>query len=90
MGQDSPNLQLVVMKAAEDGDGYILRFREIAGKTGQAELAVPTLRLSEAYSCNGVEVNKEKLPTTTTTLKFPYKPNSFITLRLKAAGALQK
>ena len=90
MRQESPNLQLVVMKAAEDGDGYILRFRETAGKSGQAELAVSTLRFNEVYLCNGVEVNKEKLQPTATAVKFSYKANSFVTLRLKAEGALRK
>jgi len=90
MRQESTNLQLVVMKAAEDGDGYIFRFRETAGKSGQAEVSLPTLRVNEAYLCNGVEVNKEQLQSTATTVKFPYKANAYITLRLKADGALRK
>ena len=90
MRLDSTNLQLVVMKAAEDGDGYIFRFRETAGKSGQAEVSLPTMRVNEAYLCNGVEVNKEQLQSTANTVRFPYKPNAYVTLRLKVEGAQKK
>jgi len=90
MRQESTNLQLVVMKAAEDGDGYILRFRETAGKSGQAEVSLPTMRVNEAYLCNGVEVNKEPLLSTANSVRFPYKPNAYVTLRIKAEGAQKK
>ena len=90
MRQELTNLQLVVMKAAEDGDGYIFRFRETAGKSGQAEVSLPTTHVNGAYLCNGVEANKEALPSTANTVRFPYKPNAYVTLRLKAEGAQKK
>ena len=88
--QESANLQLVVMKVAEDGDGYIFRFRETAGKSGQAEVSLPTMRVNKAYLCNGVEVNKQLLQSTSDTVRFPYKPNAYVTLRLKVEGAQTK
>ncbi len=90
LGLEASNLQMVVLKEAEDGDGFILRFREIAGRAGEAELQLPTLRLKEAWLCNGVEVNQRKLPATVNTVKVPYKANQFVTVRLKGEGALRQ
>jgi hypothetical protein len=87
---DAPNLQIVTLKAAEDDHGFILRFREVAGQGGQAELQVPTLRLKEAWLCDGVEVNQKRLEATPTSLKVAYTPNQYVTLRLVAESALAK
>ncbi|MBU6401041.1 MAG: hypothetical protein KGS61_12030, partial [Verrucomicrobia bacterium] len=87
---DTPDLQMVTFKAAEDGDGYILRFREIGGRAGQAELQLPTLRLRGAFLCNGVEVNKRKLAATANSVLVPYTPNQYVTVRLEADGALRQ
>ena len=65
-------------------------FGEIAGRAGEAELQLPTLRLKEAWLCNGVEVNQRKLPATVNTVKVPYKANQFVTVRLKGEGALRQ
>lgn len=80
---DAPNLQLVMLKAAEDGDGYILRVLETAGKSGQAVLKSPLIPLQDAYLCNGVEVNEEQLSATSDSVTFPYKPQQFTTVRLR-------
>lgn len=87
---DAADLQIVTLKAAEDEGGYILRFREIAGRAGEAEIQFPTLRLKEAQLCNGVEVNQRQLTVARNTVKVPYKPNQYVTVRLKADGDLQK
>ena len=86
---DAPNLQIVVFKAADDEDGYILRFREIAGRAGEAEIKFPTLRVSEAILCNGVEVNQRKLAAAGNTVKVPYKSNQYVTVRFKIDAAKQ-
>ena len=90
IGFDALNLQMVVFKEAEDGDGYILRFREIAGRTGEATLKLPTLRVKEARLCNGVEVNQRKLSATANSVIVPYKPNQFTTIRLTAESDIKK
>ena len=74
----------------EDGNGFILRCRETAGKTGETELKLPTLRLRGAWLCNGVEVNQRKLPSTAQTVAVPFKPNQYITVRLDAESGLVK
>jgi len=87
---DAPNLEIVTLKEAEDGEGFVLRFREIAGRSGKATLRFPVFQVREAHLCNGVEENKQKLVTTAGAVTVPYKPNSFMTVRLKTAPPAQK
>jgi hypothetical protein len=86
----APNLEFVTFKLAEDGDGYILRLKEVAGRSGETEVSFPLLRIAEAYLCNGVEAVQHKLPATQTSVKVPYNANRYITVRLKAAGAVRR
>jgi alpha-mannosidase len=87
---DAPNLEFVTLKEAEDGDGFILRFREIAGHSGEVELRLPVFRLCEAWLCNGVEDNEQKLVSGENAVIVPYKPNAFTTVRLKVERPPQK
>jgi hypothetical protein len=80
---DVPNLQVVVLKAAEDGDGYILRLLETAGRSGEAELKSPLLPVEQAFLCNGVEVNQRELKPTAGSVKIPYQPQQYTTVRLR-------
>jgi hypothetical protein len=80
---DAPNLEMVTLKEAEDGEGFILRFREIAGRSGDAEIKLPLFKISEAQLCNGVEDNQQKLALAGDAIRVPYKPNAFTTVRLK-------
>jgi len=87
---DAPNLEMVTLKEAEDGDGFILRFREITGRRGDAEIKLPAFRASEAHLCNGVEDNQQKLVLAGDAVKVPYKPYAFTTVRLKPAKTAVK
>ena len=80
---DAPNLQVVVLKAAEDGDGYILRLLETAGRSGEVELKSPLLPVEQAYLCNGVEVNQQELKLTAGSVTILYKPQQYTTIRLR-------
>ncbi|MBZ5564968.1 MAG: hypothetical protein LAP13_21425 [Acidobacteriia bacterium] len=90
MRLEAPNLEFVAFKQAEDGDGYILRLKEVAGRSGETEVGFPWLSIEEAYLCNGVEAVLHKLPSARTSVRVPYSANRYITVRLKAAGALQR
>jgi len=85
----APNLEFVTFKQAEDGDGYILRLKEVAGRAGETEVSFPLLRIDKAYLCNGVEAVQHELSSTRTSVKVPYNANRYITVRLKAAGAVR-
>ena len=87
---NAPNLQVVTLKEAETGEGWVLRFREIAGRAGQAELKLPRLRVKEAWLCNGVEEDQRKLAVTGNAVTVPYKPNQFMTVRLKLESEPKK
>lgn len=87
---DAPNLEMVTLKEAEDGEGFILRFREIAGRSGAAQIKLPTFRASEAHLCNGVEDNQQKLVVSGDAVEVPYKPYAFTTVRLKPAKTAAK
>jgi alpha-mannosidase len=87
---DAPNLEIVTLKEAEDGDGFILRFREIAGRAGEAQLRFQAFRVREAHLCNGVEENKQKLVSAANAVTVSYKPNAFGTVRLNTAPPEQR
>jgi hypothetical protein len=86
---DSPNLQIVTIKEAEEGDGWIVRCREIAGKSGSAELKTPTLKIKEAFLCNGVEAPQQKLVVSDQSVSVPFNPNQFITIKIQAESGLK-
>lgn len=87
---DAANLEMVTLKEAEDGEGFILRFREIAGRRGEAQFKLPTFHVREAHLCNGVEVNQQKLAVAGDALSVPYKPYAFTTVRLKPTKTAAK
>lgn len=90
---DSDHAQVTAFKAAEDGNGFILRLRETAGREGVAGLKSPLFPLASASLCNGVEDITAPLG-----LKgggatdIPLKPWQFSTVRLVFAHrmAIQK
>ena len=90
MKLDASNLETVVLKAAENGEGYVLRLREVAGRAGESEVTFPTLNIREAFLSNGVEEPQRKLETTAHSIRVPYKPNQYITIRLSAEAMLMK
>ncbi|MBX3427886.1 MAG: hypothetical protein KF688_19560 [Pirellulales bacterium] len=80
---DDPNLQLVGIKAAEDGDGYVVRLLETGGQSGEATLESPLVQLTSVHLCNGVEVDQRRLASTPSGATLPYLPNRFVTIRLR-------
>jgi hypothetical protein len=58
---DAPNVVLTAFKQAEDGQGIIIRFREVTGKKTAFRMELPQLHLERAYSTNIVEENQEEL-----------------------------
>jgi len=85
MTLDTPKLEFVTLKQSEDGRGYILRLKEVAGRAGEAELGFPLLRIDRAYLSNGVEAIQRELPSTQTSVRVPYDRNRYITVRLNLA-----
>jgi len=80
---EESNLQIVTLKRAEDGQGYILRLLETAGQSGEATLRSPLLRIEKAHLCNGVEVILKPLETTADSVTIPYQSRRYITVRVE-------
>jgi alpha-mannosidase len=75
--------QVTAFKEAEDGDGFILRLRETAGKPGTARVASPVFPLLAAELTNGVEDGATPVAVSANRIELPLKPYGFTTVRLK-------
>lgn len=83
---DAANVQLVNWKAAEDGNGTILRLVETGGTPATIHLTFPELVLSQAWQTNAVEENQQSLPVTPHELTVSVKPYEILTLRIAASA----
>ncbi len=69
-------------KAAEDGNGTILRLLETAGTESRATIRFPQLRLQNATLCNAMEDNIREIPVKESSLEIVLKPHEIATLRI--------
>ena len=74
MQTDQPNVALVTWKRAEDGDGTILRFLELAGKPEEVTVESPLLNVQSAWRADAMERNKDALTTSPHGFHFSVKP----------------
>lgn len=79
---EAPHAQVTAWKQAEDGEGFILRLREMAGRTGVARVRSPVLSLATARLTNGVEEDGAPLTVRQDGLEIPLQPWGFSTVRL--------
>jgi alpha-mannosidase len=86
---DQPNVVLVTWKFAEDGQGSVLRFLEVAGQPGAVNVKLPLLNVQSAWRCNAVEENQESLPVSPHTLQFSVTPHQIVTVRVLGTSALK-
>jgi alpha-mannosidase len=80
---DKPNVFLLTLKRAEDGDGIIVRLIETKGKDVTATLTIPHLTIKQAYRTNLVEENKVKATFTEHTITIPIKAFGITTFRVQ-------
>ena len=81
---DAPGVTVESWKAADDGDGTILRLLETAGTESKATLRFPLLRLRKAWRCTAVEDNLNEIPVQGQSLEITLKPHESVTLRITA------
>jgi len=81
---DKPNVLLLTLKQAEDGDGIILRLVETEGEPVAATVTLPHLTIKKAYRTNLVEENKGELTFTPHEVSAPVKAFGITTIRLQA------
>lgn len=80
---DKPNVFLLTLKKAEDGDGIIARLLETEGKEVTATLTMPHLVIKKAQQTNLVEENIAELPSTEHSVTVPVKPFGITTIRFQ-------
>ena len=80
---DKPNVLLLTLKQAEDGDGIIVRLIETEGKDVTATVTLPHLTIKKAYRTNLVEENTARLIYSTHKVTAPVKAFGITTIRLQ-------
>jgi alpha-mannosidase len=80
---DKPNVLVLALKRAEDGDGIILRLIETEGEAATATVTLPHLTIREAHRTNVVEENQEALDAGSHKIKAPVKAFGIATVRLQ-------
>jgi len=78
-----PNVLLLALKQAEDGDGVIVRLVETEGQQAEPTLTLPHLTVRQAYRTNLAEENQEKLPSSPHGVTAPVKAFGITTIRLQ-------
>ncbi|HEX5484136.1 MAG TPA: glycosyl hydrolase-related protein, partial [Terriglobia bacterium] len=82
---DAPNVIVENWKAAEDGNGAIVRLLETGGQSATARLTFPLFHIQQVWETNAVEENKTKLPVQGNSVEVSVKPHQIVTLRVMAA-----
>ena len=80
---DKPNVLLLTLKEAEDGDGIIARLIETEGKDVSVTLTMPFLKIERAYKTNLVEENREIITTREHAVNIPVKAFGIATVRIQ-------
>jgi hypothetical protein len=77
------NIMLTTLKRADDGNGYIARMRELAGKDSSAVVSFALPGITSAARCDLVERDLGPLQIKQGKVEIPIKANSLATVRLK-------
>jgi alpha-mannosidase len=79
---DQPNLVIETIKAAQDGEGLIIRLYESQRMRGGAILTAG-FPIKQAWLSNIMEENQKSLNSSSNQVEFSYKPYQIITLRVE-------
>jgi alpha-mannosidase len=82
---DAPNVVVENWKAAEDGQGSILRLLEVGGRSATARLNFPLFELKRAWLANAVEENQVEVPVSEHLLAVKLRPHEILTVRIIAS-----
>jgi len=80
---DQPNLVIETIKAAQDGEGLIIRLYESQRMRGRTTLTAG-FPIKQAWQTNILEENQKNLDIKGNQLEFSYKPYQIITLRVES------
>ncbi len=85
---DSPHVVLVDWKRAENRQGTIMRFLEVAGEDGSANIKIPLMDIQQAWQCNEVEQDQKSLSVTSHGFHFAVQAFQIVTIRVKGSMGL--
>jgi alpha-mannosidase len=71
-------------KAAEDGNGSVLRLLETSGRESKALLRFPFFRLQRAWLCTAMEDDMSEIPVGDSSLEITLQPHQIATIRIAA------
>jgi alpha-mannosidase len=80
---DKPNVFLLTLKQAEDGDGLIVRLIETDGQKVTAKVTQPHLTIKKAWRTNLVEENQVELTYTEHSVTVPVNAFGISTVRVE-------
>jgi alpha-mannosidase len=83
---NNPDVELVTWKMAEDGDGTILRFLEVAGRDSTVNVQTPLLEVKSAWMNDALERKQGPLAVSSHGFSFSVKPFQIVTVRLQGAA----
>ena len=83
-----PDAVLVTWKKAEDSQGTILRFVEVAGKESEIEVQTPLFQVKSAWLNDALERKQAPLQVLPYGFKFSVKPFQIVTVRLEVGTGL--
>ncbi len=82
LGLNGDGIELETIKPAEDGEGYIVRLLETAGRAGKARLSSRLLQFSGAWLCNATEDKIRQIPVSQDGVDLDVPPYAIVTVRL--------
>ncbi len=86
---DQADVALVTWKEAEDGNGTVLRFLELAGKSADVNADTPLLDVRAACMADALERKKGPLAITPHGFRFPIKPFQIVTIRVEGTSSIK-
>jgi alpha-mannosidase len=79
---DSPAVVVENWKAAEDGNGTVVRLLEIAGTESRTRLRFPMLKVQRAWLCTAMEEELHELSVEGAAVEVTLKPHEIATVRI--------
>jgi hypothetical protein len=86
---NNPNVVLVTWKMAEDRQGTILRFLEVAGKQSTVDVQTPLFEVKSAWMNDALERKQGPLSVSPHGFRFSVKPFQIVTVRLEGGAGLR-
>jgi hypothetical protein len=76
------NIQIMTFKKAEDGDGWVMRLREILGKSTTVDISFPNLIFKKALRTMASEEPLDQIKITNSSIKISFNAFAIETLKL--------